>query len=555
MPAPPQVPHGKRAWVLSLPWNSRVGAGQVTYYKPWKVHIYIGEDLPDELAPYASLPYSYQRWLEDTLNGTPGPGATAPAKTPRPDQIADAQVIAAAAYAGYRGVYVANAVGTGKTITTLLAAKVVARMRGVDTVLITVDRPTAITIPAWRDAIAAMGDDGLRWIIISADGLGKLVGADGRPVMRFGVVLLDEAHLFRHDSQRTGHMRRVTGMCQAHDRAPFVIAITATPGHSPAEWGYLSSLFAQVHGDRPQVWADFGQALADRGVPLVKSFGRWGWSPEAKASLAAQTAAIESVRDVLLRHDPPLMITRDAPWGEPPLEVALVDLDADQRRDYELEWREFRRQMHLARSGNDESRGLAAVMRLRQKAALIRVDHTVQAVIADVQRGYQVLVATELVSTAADPVAERLADAGYSVARIYGSGGDAEAERLRFQRGQAQVVVFNTTSSINLHAGEVLPDGSRATSVPRKGFFHQPRYSGIAARQTMGRAHRDFQVCSWSLLAGAGTIEQSAAQVMFSRLATTTTSTDGDISTIAAVAEVFNAQWFSPTTLRRLAFS
>lgn len=541
--------------MLELPWEEFSAAKKATYYKPWRAHVYVGTDLPDELTPYASKPYSYQRWLEDELNGTPGPGATAPKKTPRPDQVEDAQAIATAAHAGYRGIYVANAVGTGKTITTLLAAKVVARMRGATTILVTVDRPASITIPSWRDAIASMGDDGLRWIVMSADSLRKLLAANGRPKIRFDIALIDEAHLYRHDSKRTDYMRRLTRMAEPHSKAPFVMLITATPGHTPAEWGYLSSLFAQVHNEPPEAWGDIGQAFADRGLPLTRSYGRWVWTPEAKASMPLQTEAIEQARDLLLRHDPPLMITRDAPWGEPPFDIALIDLNAEQRRAYELEWKEFRHEMRLARSGNDEPRGLAAIMRLRQKAAMIRVDNTVEAVIADLERGYQVLVATELVTTAAHPVAEKLEEKGYPVARIYGSRPDAESERLRFQRGEAKVVVFNTTTSINLQASEQLPDGTMGTDTPRKGYFHQPRYSGIAVKQTMGRAHRNFQVCEWSLLASADTIEQSAARVMFSRLAASTTSTNGDVSVISSVAKVFGADWISQKSLDSLANS
>ncbi|MBB1013409.1 hypothetical protein BXY47_0903 [Dietzia kunjamensis] len=543
--AVPSIPPGQRVWLLELPWGGLDGGtpAGVTYYKSLTAHAYVGTTLPSALEPYASKPYSYLRWLEDELNGSEGPGATAAPMALRPEQRADVDAIVAAAERQFRQVHLANDVGTGKTLVAVAAAKAIAKMRGAHTVLVTVDRPARITIPSWRRTIAALGDDGLRWIIMSSDSLGKLMARNGRPRLKVDVAVIDEAHQFRHDSKRTSYMRRLTRMDGPHESAPFVLTITATPGHHPGEWGYLSSLYAQVHGNPPARWADFGQALADRGVPLELSYGKWTWSAEAKESLQTQQAAISDVRDILLRHDPPLMLTRSAPWGPPPFDVDLVELTPDQWRAYELEWGDFQREMQLARTGNNVARGLAALVRLRQKASMIRVEHTVAAAKAELERGYQVLIATEMVSTAAHPVAEMLEADGIPVARIYGSNPQAESERMRFQRGEAPVVVFNTPTAINLQAREQFADGSFATDTPRRGFFHQARYSGLLAEQTMGRAHRNHQVCAWSLLAAAGTIEERAGTVMLSRLIASATSTDADASTFSEVARVFGIEW------------
>ncbi|MEV8222794.1 DEAD/DEAH box helicase family protein [Dietzia maris] len=551
MTAVPTIPPGQRVWLLELPWGG-LGGGTpagVTYYKSLTAHAYVGTTLPSALEPYASKPYSYLRWREDELNGSTGPGATAAPMRLRPEQRADVDAITTAAERGFRQVHLANDVGTGKTLVAVAAAKAIAKLRGARTVLVTVDRPARITIPSWRRTIAALGDDDLRWIIMSSDSLGKLMARNGRPRLKVDVAVIDEAHQFRHASKRTSYMRRLTRMDGPHEMAPFVLSITATPGHHPGEWGYLSSLYAQVHGDPPARWADFGRALAERGVPLETSYGKWTWTAETKESLQTQQAAISDVRDMLLRHDPPLMLTRSAPWGPPPFDVDLVELTPDQWRAYELEWGDFQREMQLARTGNNVARGLAALVRLRQKASMIRVEHTVAAAKAELARGYQVLIATEMVSTAAHPVAEMLEADGIPVARIYGSNPQAESERMRFQRGEAPVVVFNTPTAINLQAREQFADGSFATATPRRGFFHQARYSGLLAEQTMGRAHRNHQVCAWSLLAAAGTIEERAGTVMLSRLIASATSTDADSSTFAEVARVFGIDWIPAVRL------
>ena len=549
--ATPSIPSGQRVWLLELPWGG-LGGGTpagVTYYTSLTAHAYVGTALPSALEPYASKPYSYLRWREDELNGSEGPGATAAPMTLRPEQLADVDAIVAAAEGQFRQVHLANDVGTGKTLVAVAAAKAIAASRGARTVLVTVDRPARITIPSWRRTIAALGDDNLRWIIMSSDSLGKLMARNGRPRLKVDVAIVDEAHQFRFDSKRTSYMRRLTRMDGPHEKAPFVLTITATPGHHPGEWGYLSSLYAQVHGDPPAQWTNFGRALADRGVPLETSYGKWTWSAEAKESLQTQQTVISDVRDILLRHDPPLLLTRSAPWGPPPFDVDLVELTPDQWRAYELEWGDFQREMQLARTGNNVARGLAALVRLRQKASMIRVEHTVAAAKAELARGYQVLIATEMVFTAAHPVAEKLEADGIPVARIYGSNPEAESERMRFQRGEAPVVVFNTPTAINLQASEQFADGAFATATPRRGFFHQARYSGLLAEQTMGRAHRNHQVCAWSLLAAAGTIEEQAGTVMLSRLIASATSTDADASTFSEVARVFGIDWIPAALL------
>ncbi|WP_238556253.1 DEAD/DEAH box helicase family protein [Dietzia sp. UCD-THP] len=175
-PAVPSISPGQRVWLLELPWGG-LGGGMpagVTYYKSLTAHAYVGTALPSALEPYASKPYSYLRWREDELNGSTGPGATAAPMSLRPEQRADVDAIATAAERGFRQVHLANDVGTGKTLVAVAAAKAIARERGARTILVTVDRPARITIPSWRRAIAALGDDELRWIIMSSDSLGKL---------------------------------------------------------------------------------------------------------------------------------------------------------------------------------------------------------------------------------------------------------------------------------------------------------------------------------------------------------------------------------------------
>src|SRR5699024_6949113 len=98
-PAVPSIPPGQRVWLLELPWGGLDGGtpARVTYYKSLTAHAYVDTALPSALEAYASKPYSYLRWLEDELNGSEGPGATAAPMSLRPEQLADVDAIVAAA--------------------------------------------------------------------------------------------------------------------------------------------------------------------------------------------------------------------------------------------------------------------------------------------------------------------------------------------------------------------------------------------------------------------------------------------------------------------------
>src|SRR3712207_7365304 len=79
------------------------------------------------------------------------------------------------------------------------------------------------------------------------------------------------------------------------------------------------------------------------------------------------------------------------------------------------------------------------------------------------------------------------------------------------------VCVFPVTASISLHAGELLPDRSTASEAPRVGLFHQPRFSGIQARQVTGRTHRDGQVSPWRGGFAADTVGEQEGRVLVER--------------------------------------
>jgi hypothetical protein len=152
---------------------------------------------------------------------------------------------------------------------------------------------------------------------------------------------------------------------------------------------------------------------------------------------------------------------------------------------------------------------------------LIRTEDTTAQVLDLLDNDRQVVVSVAFSETL-DVLAERLTRAKVSVARFDGrSGYDREAERLRFQRGQAQVILSTVTEAVSFHAGELLPEGDRATTTPRVTLIHDPRYSGLELIQITGRAHRDGQAAPAMVMYASGTVEEGVVATVLDRVATT----------------------------------
>jgi hypothetical protein len=525
-------------WVLAVPFRAPAPGAQ--WHAGLQAHVWVGAELPPDLAPYDPPPYSLERFLEDELNEKARPLPMARPMTPRDQQCDGAEVVADHAAAGGRVFLLGDDPGVGKTGTAILAVKAVAEQRDVRTVLVIADRPAAITIPHWTRSIAGFGDGGIRWCVTTWDRLAKV------SKLRFDVVVADEAHMVRHTTtQRWKHWKAVSGGGRVKD-VPYVLAATATPAHTPLELPYLAPEFAARHGESIREWADLPQRLAAHGFHVERGRYGWAWTEDADE----RRSDLARLQSWLARVDPPATLHRAAPWGPVSVTGTPVALSPAERAAYESEWSEFRAEMQLARRGRQSGRGRAALLRFRQKAGLIRVQATVDWVKAQVEAERQVAVSVEFVETAADPIREALLDAGIAVAGIYGRDRfDVEAERLRFQRGEAPVCVFTVTASISLHAGELLPDGSPASDVPRVGLFHQPRFSGIQARQVTGRTHRDGRSSPWRIAFAEDTVEEQVARVMVERLAVSGSAAGADTSSLREIAELLEADWLPAAAL------
>ena len=291
----------------------------------------------------------------------------------------------------------------------------------------------------------------------------------------------------------------------------------------------------------------FATALERHGVGVER--GRYGatWTSDP----ARRAADLKLVRGWLDEERPPAMLHRPAPWGPVPISGMPVALTPAERTAYDAEWGEFCREMDIARRGRSVAKGRAALLRFRQKAGLVRVDSTVAWIAQQVEAERQVACSVEFVATAADPIADRLRDAGIEVASIYGRGRfDAEAERLRFQTGDAQGLCLHHCR-LDQPARRRDPRRREAGQYGATGRRLPPRaFRGSPGRQVTGRTHRDHQVSPWHIAWAEGTVEEQVGRVMVERIAAASDTVGGDTGGLAD-DRATPRRWLAPGTALR----
>lgn len=213
-------------------------------------------------------------------------------------------------------------------------------------------------------------------------------------------------------------------------------------------------------------------------------------------------------------------------------------MSVGERVSYLKSWTQFRKEMRLIGGGRDPQGALAAQLRLRQKTSLLKVPHTIEQTLDLLDSGHQVLVSCSFLESI-DIMRAQLEQKGIACAEVSGRVPDREAERVRFQRGQAQVVFLTVTEAISLHAEQLMADGTKASSTNRALVVHDIRYSSIEAIQIEGRGHRDGKSANVYYMFLRGTIEEKIVQVMLKRMADTKNLSGDPDSDIAAIESLY----------------
>lgn len=548
----PVPSEGSRIWVLDeLVYGESPPRGS-TFNQKVRAFIMDAPELPEHAEPFRAKDYSLARWVEDDLNTSATPVSVLPAMTPRADQLADIAKIVRAEGAGMRGFLLTSQTGTGKTLVSVRAARAIANRRAAarnstqGRILVLCNRPASLCIPDFRACIQSVGGTSHRWLVTTVDRVHRAAALN----VDWDVIIFDEAHSYRATSTRRSRARARLSKATSprHARVPFALDMTATPAHDPTELTYLGPLLAQRTGTPPKTWVgeedEFRLALSEQGMHI--SPGRYG--------LEWTTDDMERRRDIAwlrrtLEADPPVTAYRAAPWGPAPLDVAPIELDPPRRAQYEADWAEFIEAMNLARKVGHGDQGRAAVLRWRQKALHLRVPDIAEWATVQLESDQQVVLYTDFVTTGAEPLVELLHGYNVRAARLYGRQNDLAAEVRAFAQGRAPVAVTTMTASVNLHAGWVMPDGSKATTVPRVGAMCAPLYSGIRGRQVIGRTHRDHQVSPWVIMTAARTVEEDIARTMITRFAASDGLAGADTEALHKVADLLGASWMSLDSL------
>jgi hypothetical protein len=525
-------------WVLDIPFAYReiatkAGARWDSEHKIYYFEKGPGDDLPVELDGFEPKIFSWEEKIQRELSGQPF-GSFSPQKqiTLKPHQLEAVTEIFLAYQEGYPGFLLADDVGLGKTFAAWASIlKILELSREKSKILIVC--PLGV-VTHWRSSIQWMGTN--QWVeevvILNYDRLGKIfevkqgkgskkrskrdLARRGAASERFDFVLFDESHALKNLNAL-----RSKFAIKLYQTARMVFWLSATAGQNPLELGYLLPILARKTGDRALTTKEFERWCAQNLPGVSKGpFGAWAWAGGKEDE--------EEVRQLLfnpdkkgvkaaLRRRPADLIG----WPEVNRIVHSVELDEEARRLYKLAWKEFKAAIDGFGSLSRQRAVLVqneAVIRLRQKSSLLKVGETIELCHELLENGRQVAISCEFLATM-DAMEGSLGKKKIEHARIDGQRTSTaelkECERLRYQRGEASVMLFNVAEGISLHEGE---SNSGGNDVPRCQIDHDLRWSAIQAHQIDGRSHRDGKFAQVYWVVARETIDTRVAEILLRKL-------------------------------------
>jgi len=457
------------------------------------------------------------------------------ALVPRPHQAEAARAILAARAAGRPGFLLGDATGLGKTLSVWSALAAMPELE----VLVVCPKGA---MPQWRRTIRDAGPSAKAVTLINYERTKSLMASETAPARRsararnnalakhgslkrtWPLVVFDESHRLRNPyAQQTQVCRHLA------EAAAFTVYMSATAGQAPHELGYLGPLLGAAVGQPTGTLAEFRALMQRLGIGRAK--GRWvNWSWQANARDCAVMAD-------LLYAGPGAIGLRRRPndiagWPEVQRELSPTALKPEERRLYDATWREFRREWGLSGGSTRRAAGWAADLRFRQKASLLRVAGTADLADLLLEAGEQVALSVAFLETGA-ALAETLRGRGWRVGSIDGTQAAEinEAERVAFQTGQLDAIVFTVTESISLHRNE-MPGGARDRAL----IVHDMRHSAIQLAQIEGRCHRDGEAAVIHYAFAEDTVEEAITRTVLRRMAAMDAMAGEDTRLIDAVA-------------------
>lgn len=535
-------------YVIDLPFllrNSLALFGGV-YNKEYKVSVIKKDKLPGELLPYASKPYSYEAWVEKQLNGEYRPEilsqmAKKDIIIPRDYQVVGYEAIKAAIKMGSNGFLLADEVGLGKTITSILAM----REKQFETVLIVT---TLAAVPHWRKTLLNFYLPNKEIIVINYDRLQKLFEvkdsdkaqaktkkaknkkiASKGVAQEFDFIIFDESHKLKNNTS----MRSKLAL-KLVEQNEFTLWLSATAGQNPLELSYLAPLLAYITKQSAKTMKEFEIWCKSMDLGVSRGdYGKWLWNGTKES--------IEKVKHLLFGHKPTVALRRTpvdiAGYPEIDRELMPIELSVDDLKDYALAWDDFKRMMNDQKiKGVKEKKqnALVAQLRLRQKTSYLKIPYTLENIYDLLENNHQVAVSINFKETIFE-MKRLLEEKKIGVSIIYGeqSSDEKEAQRLKFQKGENKVVLFTVEEAISLHQGEY-------NNAVRSMLIHDLRWSAIQMSQIEGRTHRDGKFSQIYWLFFNETIEEDIAKIVLRRVINMKNMVGDDTKTLEEIEAVLN---------------
>lgn len=494
----------KKPFIYDIPWEDRAIA-QILHAENIPGLGYVSEGLAKYGEDYHVHPYSWASFVEKKVKDTPTPypqGQHEDRYVLREDQKEDVNTVLAARSTGAPEFLIANETGTGKTVT---AWSAVQKLHPKSVLIVC---PAAV-IPVWRQHIKDMGDKGINIVVINYESLRNLISPPeqaikakkpatqnknialyGQPYTTFDVIIFDEAHKMKNP---TSQQSRISNTLAKY--AKFIIKLTATPGKDPSQLHYMWRGLSWITGNPIQVTDDnnfdeYVKWCHDNDIHgIVEApFGNGiKWEGE-KEDLINMEKLLYGKKDGISWS------TRRKSGIEVVRQPLIVDLSAKDREMYDNIVDDVKAQImeDVSKNRKDLSKGLAAMMALRQKTGLLKVKSVVEYTKYAINDLNEQVVISAFFHNTTDALAKYLDDENIKYVIIDGtiSIDEKEKRRLQFQQGDVPVVITSVKEGISLHANEKIGKGN-STSNSRRLIVIDTPWSPVEMRQIEGRINRE----------------------------------------------------------------
>jgi superfamily II DNA or RNA helicase len=544
------TPLKEQTWVLEIPFEYRAFASKAgaKWNAKWRSTTYTGTILPLELTGFEAQDYSWEQWVQRELNGqTSGSIKDNQFFRARPHQVTGIKTIVKAFKQGRApGFLLADDLGLGKTITSWRAIQEI--LPSHKTYNIAIICPLAVRA-AWIDSIKAMGHGPWNILVTTYDRLRQLFDesksktkiktrkgvAKNAPLRPWDFIVWDESHRLRNlESARSKQALSLYSGKARH------LWLSATAGQQPLELGYLLPLLKHLVPVPKESTAlkTFQSLCKNLGLKIDRKYGRFQWEECEEDSQTMHNILYKPKNGITyaIRRRPEEI----AGWPEKQRILQPVELTQEKRRKYNLAWEEFKAELanksapRINKDGSKRKFGIVEITRFLQKASILRCEHTVELALDLLDNGHKVAISCRFLDSLAK-IQEGLEKAKIKVVTIHGKTPDKEAERLHFQKGDAQVVIFTVVEGINLHQGQLVKN-----DLPRAQIDHDLRWVSIEVEQIDGRCHRDGRFAKIYWLYGHDTKEHNLAERMLSKMKSMNTLSGDKLNAIDELIDILS---------------